>query len=144
MIHAQNTKAVLMIKPVSVATNATQTGIVDCRGFRHARIYVALDSAADATNNPAVLDLLESDDTVVTNAVTVSVADTGWTVPAASTDTPQLVAFDVNLKKRKRYLRLRSTSAGAAQLQSAIAVLSRAEAAPDTTTEMGLVAEVKV
>lgn len=144
MIHAQNTKSVVVFKPVSVATNATQTGIVDTRGWKYCSIDVILDSAAAASSNPAVLDLLESADTVVTNAVTVSVGDTDWTIPDASTDTPQIVRYDVDLTKRKRYLRLRTTSAGAAQLVAAIARLSRGEEAPNTTTEAGVIAWQKL
>jgi len=145
MIHAQNTKKVMVIKPVSVATNATQTGRVDTLDFDYCSIDLILDSAAAVSSNPAVCKISEADVTNTSSFVTVSgfVGDTDWTIPDASTDTPQVVSFDIDCRPRKRYLQLAITSAGAAQLVAAVGTLSRAHEAPSTTTEAGVIARIQ-
>lgn len=142
MIHGANDKGVVVLKPQSVATTATATGNIDTIGFKRVSIDVLLDSAADTTNNPAVLKLSESDDTVASNFADITgfVGDGagGFTVPAADTQTPQIVRFNVDLNtNRKRYLKLSLKPAGAAQLVAASARLSRAAEVPDTDAEMG-------
>lgn len=138
MIHAQADKSVLVITPVSVATNATATGNIDCLGFDYCSIDIAL---ASHSTSPTVLDLMESDDTNASNFATVSpfTGGTGFTIPAApgtNASNVLLIRFDVDLKPRKRYLRVRTTS-GAATLASVTARLSRAEQAPTTDAGKG-------
>jgi len=45
--------------------------------------------------------------------------------------------FSVDLRKRNRYLRLQAENTSAATVLGASIVLSRAEIAPDSTTERG-------
>lgn len=138
MIHSQATKGVLVIAPVSVATNATATGNIDTLGFDYASIDIAL---ASHSASPTVLDLMESNDTNASNFATVSpfTGGTGFTIPTApgtNASNVLLIRFNVDLKARKRYLRVRTTS-GAATLASVTARLSRAEQSPTSDAQMG-------
>lgn len=147
MIHGQNDKGVVVLKPQSLATTATATGNIDTIGHDVCDIDITLDSAASTTNNPAVLKLSSSDDTVVTNFadITEFVGDGagGFTIPNADAANPQLVRMSVNLlKNRKRFLKLALTPAGATQLVGASARLSRAENSPRTAALAGLAAHV--
>lgn len=145
MIHSQNTKTVVLVKPQSVATNATATGSVDCKGFSQAKVTVVLDSAAAVSSNPAVLKLAEGDTTSSYTDIGVFTGDDttdGFTIPNADTESPQVIRMNVDLRKRKRYLRLSLTSAGAAQLSAATIDLSRAEDGIDSATDAGAAAVV--
>ena len=136
MIHAQNNKPLAVLAPASVATNATATANIDTLGYDYATIDVLLDSSASTTNNPAVLQIAESDDTVVTNFATFtgSVGDTDFTIPAVSATLPTVVRLNVDCRARKRYLRLSLTTAGAAMIVGATASLSRADEAVTSAT----------
>ena len=129
MIHAQTVGCSVMIAPQSVATNATATGHIDTKGADYLSVNFLLNSAAAASSNPAVLKLGESDDTVVTNFADISgaVGDTDFTVPDADTSSAQIVRLNVALQGRKRYIMAYITTAGAAQICSAIGELSRAD-----------------
>jgi hypothetical protein len=142
MLRGANDKGVIVLKPQSVATTATATGLIDTLGYSFCQLDVLLDSAAAVSSNPAVLKLSESDDTVVTNfadiAAFVGGGAGGFTVPDASTDTPQIVRMNVDLRKpRKRYLKTTLTPAGAAQLVAASARLSRADEVAISDAGMG-------
>lgn len=148
MIFGQTMKHVSLIKPVSVATNATQTGRVDTRGFKHCRIAVHLDSQSSTTSAPAVLKLTEGDaDDTNTAAVvaftggTATSTSVGFVIPNSGT-APTFVILDIDCRRRKRYLTLSLTSGDAAQLSSAQAILSRGEIQPDTATEVGAAVQV--
>jgi hypothetical protein len=144
MVHGQNSKAVIALIPVSVATNATATGIIDTIGFDYCVVDTILDTAA---TNPAKLLLAETDDTSATAASSFTAIATftgddttnGFTIPAADTSNAQIVRMAVDCRKRKRRLQLQVTS-GVAQLTAAHATLTRAATVGDTTTEMGLTA----
>ena len=139
MIHTENEKSVVVIKPTSVATTATATGRIDTRGFNWCSVDVILDSAAATSSNPATLNLSEGTITTFASATTVSgfVGDSDFTVPAASTDTPQTVRFEVDCRTRERYLFVSVTPAGATQLLAAQARLSRAELTPTNAATTG-------
>lgn len=130
MIYAQNVGTVPMVLPQSVATNETARGIVDCKGADYLSVVFTLDTQAATSSNPAVLKLLESDDTVVTNAVDITAfvgdGSGGFTIPDAVTATGQCVRLNVDLRGRKRYIRCEVTPAGAAQLVNVTGSLSRA------------------
>lgn len=147
MIFGATPKVVSLIKPVSVATNATQTGSIDTRGFKHARIVVHLDSQSSTTSAPAVLKLSEGDttssyaDIVAFTGGTETSTSVGFVIPTAGT-APTFVVLDVDLKKRKRYLKITFTSGDGAQLASATAHLARPETHPDAAAEVGAAAWV--
>lgn len=144
MIFGQTDKVVVVIKPQSIATDATATGSFDTLGYSYAQLDVVLDSSAAVSNNPAVLAVSEGDTTTAYTDVTALVGDGsgGFTVPNVHTANATVVRLNIDLKKRKRYLKLSQTSGGAANISTTIARLSRAAVQPDTTTEAGVTALV--
>ena len=131
MFPLQITKSVAVIKPQSVASNATATGTIDRLGYEEVKVNVLLDSAASTTSNPSVLKMSESDDTEATNFADITgfVGDAtdGFTIPAVSATLPTSVSLAVDCRARKRYLKLTLTPGGAAQLVGATAELGKAK-----------------
>ena len=141
MIHAQNAKKGVIVIPQSVATNATASGSFDCLGYEYAEVDVILDTAAATSNNPATVTLYEGDTSTAFTAIAAFTGDdttNGFTIPAADTSVAVIYGMFVDLRKRKRYLKLALTTAGAAQICGATYRLSRADEAPNTATERGL------
>ena len=133
------TKQVVMIGQSSTTNAATASGNVDTKGYDFASIDVLMATSNAATNNPSVLKLAESDDTVVTNFADISgfVGDTDFTIPVAetvATNDPNAYKFNVDLSGRKRYLKL-SISPLTTQVITAIANLSKAEQSPVSSTD---------
>lgn len=139
MIHAQNEKSVIFMAPVSVATTATETGqMIDTVGYHYAAIDIIMDTAGAVSSNPDVMDLQETEDQTNYSAVTAFVGDTAFTIPDANTSVPNLVRFNVDLRNRHRYLRVRLTTAGTASVLCCVSGrLSRAAQTPDTDTKRG-------
>ena len=132
MIFGQDVKSQSLVKAVSVATGATATAHLDTLGFDYAQIYVVGDTASSAIS---VLKLSEGD---TTSAFTDIVAFTGGTavstsvgfvIPSADTSTPPDVRMDIDLRQRKRYLKIWITP-GVAGLMEATSHLSRAGVTP--------------
>jgi len=142
MMPLQNTATKVAIKPQSLATTATATGNVDTLGYEEAAIDVALDSQAAASSNPAVLKISESDDTVVTNFadITALVGDGvgGFTIPNADTSDPQNIRLNVDLRARKRWLKVTLTPAGTTQLVGVSATLGKAKNSTVARAEQAL------
>lgn len=124
MIHSQNVKRVVLASPgTTVATNATGAYILDTiNGNADAAVadieVYAPNFVSTNASKQAVLALQESDDTVATNFASISGAvgttnstasTTEFVIPTGATDTNSegaCVAFNVDLTKRKRYLRV--------------------------------------
>lgn len=133
------TKQVVMIGQSSTTNAATASGNVDTKGYDFASIDVLMATSNVTSNNPTVLKLAESDDTVVTNFADISgfVGDTDFTIPDAetvATNAPNAFKFNVDLSGRKRYLKL-SISPLTTQVITAIANLSKAEQSPVSATD---------
>ena len=133
MIPGDNVKYAQIIMPQSVASTATATGYVDTLGFEQAVILWSIDKPS---TNPGVWHLSEGDTTSSYATISGFVGDTDWTVPAADTDNAQNVAWVVDLKHRKRYLKATITP-GATTVMAANVHLLRAKEAPTTDTLMG-------
>lgn len=129
MMPLQNTATFVAIKPQSVTSGATASGYVDCLGYHEAAVDVALDSQSSTTSNPSVLKLMESDDTVVTNfaAIAAFTGDGvgGFTIPPAGA-AATVVRLNVDLRRRKRYLKVFVSPDGATQMVSAVVTLGKA------------------
>lgn len=138
-------KQVIAINQASTTNAGTASGNVDTLGYDYATIDVITTTSDDTTNNPSVLKLSESDDTVVTNFANVSgtVGDTDWTIPAAVTTGDWGVKFGVDLRARKRYLKV-SLSPLTTQSVTAIANLFKGDEGPDSSTDANVVALVEV
>jgi len=124
-------KQVIAIAQASTTNAATATGIVDTLGFDRLTLDFIASTSNDTTNNFSVLKLLESDDTVVTNAANISgfVGDTDFTIPAAVTSGNWGVKFNVDLRGRKRYIRI-AASPLTTQVLTAIGNLYNADEVP--------------
>lgn len=101
-------KQTYIIEPQTLASAATVTGRVDTRGFDFAVIDVAMSTVNDTTNNPTTFELLESDDTVVTNhtALTTFQDGVGWTCPTLSLANFSTFKFNMDLRHVHRWLRV--------------------------------------
>jgi flagellar motor switch protein FliM len=141
MIHGQNVKRMLAVNQASTTNGATASGNIDTLGFDHCAIAVYMTTSDNATNNPSVLKVSESDDTVVTNFADVTglVGDTSFTIPASPTSATNalgpFVVLNVNCQRRKRYLKV-SVTPITTQSITVAAELTRGETTPDTATEM--------
>lgn len=136
MIHAQNTKTVSLITPQSVATNATATATVSCVGFRYAEVTLHL-ATQTASNVDTTMTLTEGDSTTFATH-----ADLAMTTVAPDTSNAQIYKWYLDLRKRKKNLKITYTSVGAARVASATITLSRAEQMPDSAAERGVTAQV--
>ena len=138
MIHGQNTKFVTLLSPASVGTSATVSGTVDCVGWDYAQVFLHL--ATQTAGNTNTISLAEGDST----SSFATHADLAMTTATPSTSVTQAYGWMVDLRKRKRYLRLTLTVPGTAQAAASSVILSRGEAGVDTATERGLTAQVVV
>lgn len=141
-------KAVLAIAPASVTAAATATGRIDTLGYKWLTLAVSLATADTTTDQPSVLKIAESDDTTTTVTDVVSLTggaststSVGWVIPAGDTQNSQVVLFQIDLKKRKRYLTLK-ISPRTTQLLSAMGLLDIPEASPTNASDAGVAALV--
>ena len=136
MIQTQNMKYLPLFNPISKTAAASASGTVDTRGWDYATILTILDTAG---TNPTGLVLGDGSATDSFTDVPAFIGDdttTGFTIPAADTDDPQVVKFEVDLSKRRRYLEL-AVTAGATQVMSAIALLHKGSRTPNIDAESG-------
>lgn len=126
-------KAVLALATTSVTNGGTATGVVDTLGYDFLSLDLLQTTSNNTTNNLSVCKLAESDTTDATNYsdVTAFVGDGtgGFTVPVADTSNSQLYKFNMDLRGRKRYIKL-SASPLTTQSLTAIANLHLGEQSP--------------
>lgn len=150
MLFGQNDKIVVLVQSTA-ATDATASTRVDTQGYDYAEFIVVGPKAA-ATNSSvqlAALDIYEADTTtfattygVISGSTATSVtASTQFVIPT-SNDTSNFYAvkLSVALQGHKRYLftSMQPDNSTSFNLNTILCRLSRAETAPDTTTEMGI------
>ena len=140
-------KQVIVISQASTTNAATATGNIDTQGYDYATIDVIMATSNDTTNNPTVFKLAECDTTVVTSFanITAAVGDGtgGFTIPAAVTSGNWGMKFNVDLRGKKRYLKL-SISPLTTQVITAIANLFRGDELPVDTTKANVKALVNL
>ncbi len=88
-----------------MTNSATVTANFDTQGAAYASIRIALASEINTNAIGPTLSVLESDDTVVTNFATI-VADR----TAEAIVTAKVVTYHVDMRGRKRFLRLSVTT----------------------------------
>lgn len=144
----QNDKTLVILKQEAATNGATLTSDqVDCKGYKYAELLLHATTSNDATNNPSTLKLQESDTTAATDFADITAFkgddSSGFTIPNSptATTTDPFVRMFVNLKKRKRYLRLLVTPVTTMTF-SVIARLGQAEESPDSDTERGVAISV--
>jgi hypothetical protein len=135
--------AVVWYPPKAVATQTTYADwAFSTDGYEHANIYVmATTSAASQTAAFTTLALTESDTVTVATSQTTIAAFQGGTATSATAGfvmpTGQenlLHEFQVDLRKRKRYIGVKAMTGTATATLTMIAVLSRGMQSAETTT----------
>ena len=138
-------KQVIVIAQTSTTNAATATGNIDTQGYDFCTVDVIMATSDDTTNNPTVFKIADCDTTVVSSFadITALVGDGtgGWTIPDAVTSGNYGVKFNIDLKGKKRYLKL-SISPLTTQVITAIANLAKADEAPVDTTKANVKALV--
>ena len=112
---------------------ATVTANLDTNGADYATIIVNISSEANTNAVGPTISLLESDDTTASNFATVTADITGDAVAAKP------IVYGVDLRGRKRYLRISVSSATATNdnfTASAEAILTRLKQGPAGTTAL--------
>ena len=141
-----NAKQVIAINQASTTNAATASGNIDTLGYSFATIDVIATTSNNTTNNPSVLKIAECDTTVATSFadITEFVGDGtgGFTIPASVTSGDWGVKFNVDLRGRKRYLKV-SVSPLTTQSFTCIANLFRASELPTSTTTANVQALVE-
>ena len=123
----------LLIAPKAQTNSATTTANLDTVGAGYATIRVALASELNTNAVGPTLVLSQSDDTVVTNFATLD------TQTAVDLTAAREMHYGIDLRGKKRYLRLAVTTATATNDNvtfSAIATLSDLNDAPNGTTSV--------
>ena len=105
MLHSRLESKHILLAPQAMTNSATATANVDVSDGNAAVIIVALAAEINTNAIGPTLSLLESDDTVVTNFATVTADRT-----AEDITTAKPVVYDVDLRGRKKYLRLSVTT----------------------------------
>ena len=140
------TKQVIVISQASTTNAATASGNVDRLGFDFASIDILMATSNDTTNNPTVLKLAQSDDTVVSNFADITAfvggGSGGFTIPDSVTTGDNTYKMNVDCRGLKRFLKL-SISPLTTQVITSIANLSRGDTAPTTITSANVLALVE-
>ena len=105
MLESRLDGSTVLISPQAMTNSATVTANLDTQGAAHATIRIAFAAEVNTNAIGPTISLLESDDTVVTNFATVTADRTAEDITAA-----KVVQYDVDLRGRKRYLRLSVTT----------------------------------
>src|SRR5262245_32947932 len=138
MIHAQMNKTVQLFLPASVATNGTASGTVNVQGWDEAQIILQL-ATASSSNTDVLVRVSEGD----TTSSFATAADTNMTTAAPNTSNGQNYIWYLDLRKRKKFLKIEySPSASAARVAAGCVLLSRAEQPPTTAAGRGADAQV--
>lgn len=136
-------KLVSLIQPQAAKDNAAWTSsAADCKGFGHARIVFFVGTTDIALS---ALAIQESDDDDTYTDVDGTVVGTDIALDGSASDLPSATddgtfwVFDIDLRGRKRYLKVAGTAGDGTTgtYAAAWAELSRPEISPDTTAEMG-------
>ncbi|MBT8199589.1 MAG: hypothetical protein KJO36_03630 [Acidimicrobiia bacterium] len=138
-VPSQNATDSVLILPTAVITDGAEvTANLDTKGAGWATIRV-IQSAEQGTNSTGTqIELKESDDTVVTNFATIIANQTFDNGASAGT-----TRFEVDLKGRKRYLRLEITASTVTNhgdvVPCAVATLSRLDNSEATAATIDVV-----
>lgn len=136
MIHSQAKTLHLLLVSASQTNSATRTANLDCAGATYAEIQMNFASAINTNAVGPTISLLESDDTVATNFATFN-AD--FEISTHVITNNSLKAFQLDLRKRKRYLQLKITTKATTNdnvTMSAQASLSRKSQEPASEAGM--------
>jgi hypothetical protein len=144
MIHGQLHKVVNLTPPAAIVDNASYTvAELDTLDWDYCQIYVILGATDIAMTALAVTesDTSGSGHANVTGLVfgtSTNLAGSTSALPTA-TDDNDVFRFDIDLRKRKRYLDVTATAGNgtAGTFACIIAILSRGRIGPETAAEGG-------
>ena len=129
----------ILISTIS-ATNASQvTAAFDCRGYGFARFLCFAPSTAAVHTTLANHVLAESDDNVTFSTISTSAYQVGLTLPTTTASVSTALAkliYDVDLRGRRRYIRVTFSSTNTTELFVA-ADLSEPSDGKTTAAEVG-------
>lgn len=131
-------KSTVVLNDTQVTNGETVTANLDTLGYDWCTLDVYMSTSNDTTNNPSTLKLGESDDTVASNFADITKFKgddaNGFTIPNAVTEGNWITKFNIDLRGRKRYLRLTATPLTTQQI-TAIANLGRGDEAFDAAAD---------
>ena len=136
MIHTQAKTLHLLLASASQTNSATRTANLDCAGASYAEIVMNFASAINTNAVGPTISLLESDDTTASNFATFN-AD--FEATTLSITDAKARAYQLDLRKRKRYLRLSVTTKTATNdnvTMGAMAYLQRKAIEPASEANM--------
>jgi|SRR5262245_12333480 len=137
MQDLQKQRQQVMVVPATVTNGATVTANLDCKGHDSVDITLVIGAFNGGTNgaSPTTIKLSESDDTVVTNFADITGASANAVLTASGS-----VRFHVDLRKRKRFIKLTFAPAATTNDQvpmAAVAQFDRSEQFPANTSGFG-------
>jgi len=143
MLHVDQC-GVCVMPPETTATNATHLMVFDTKGFDRANVYLGMATHVTSLATLSTLKFTEGTNTACSDAIvaltggTSVVADsTGFVIPtAAKMGIGDMVEFQIDLKARKRYMKLSVTPGDTTARESyGIALLSRPGQSKDTAVK---------
>ena len=136
MINAQNV-ALVHLPPVEKSNAGTALLSFDRAGFDYLTMAVSFGALATNAATLAVISLTDCDTTVVSSFATFtgSSVASSWAVASLG---QSVGIFQVDLRKRKRYMALNITNATTTVVIGAIGMLSRASQSNDTAAEQSV------
>ena len=144
MINANQGKLINM-PAATAATTATQSMVIDTKGHDQCNIYVNVGTHATNGTTLTTLKVTESDTATLISSQSAIVALTGGTATStsvgfvipvvASAGNGHVFEFQIDCKKRKRYLGLQITPGATTINVGAIARLTRSDESADSATE---------
>ena len=144
-----NEGALLIMPAASAATTATQSMVFETPGYSHANIYVLVGT--HATNGEAIraCALKESDTVTSHSSMSAIVAFTGgsetstsvaFEIPGPTLNGPgAIMEFQVDLRKRKKYMALVVTPGTTTMYIAAMGRLTRATESDDSAAQKSAV-----
>ena len=139
-MNLQGLKSVVALGPISISAAGTAiSASIDTKAYEELQLVVT--KTTHSNDYITVLNIQQSDDTVLTNfaAVTGYVAGTDWTLASLTSGTNAATekaagVFNIDLRGKKRYFRVLVTNGGVASGIGLTATLARPEQAPITAT----------
>jgi len=139
-MNLQGLKSVVALGPVSLTAAGTAiSASIDTKAYEELQLVVT--KTTHASDYITVLNIQQSDDTVLTNfaAVTGYVAGTDWTLASLTGGTNAATekaagVFNIDLRGKKRYFRVLVTNGAVTGIVGITGTLARGEQAPITAT----------
>jgi len=143
MNHLESTKTVASIGTADTASNATFSHVIDTLGYDYASVDVVLEATTASADALALALQLQQSDTNADTAYSgitqfVGGGSGGFTIPTTSSSSASNIArFNVDLRGRRRYLRVRATPKTASVICSVVR-LGKADVGPVSASEVGV------